>query len=149
MGPRGQYWVDASSLGLEAFAPGRFGFYADQQPQVRWSEVTREGLPRNYDRVDGCQRTLDRWRDEPGSVYSYICPPGCARGSLWGTDVYTSDSKLCTAAAHAGRISLEEGGQIWVENLPGQQEYQGTERNGVSSGDWPSWSRSYQFIDAP
>lgn len=149
LGAYGDHWVDASSLGLDAFVPGRFGFYADQQSQARWSGVTREPLADGFEGLNGCGRTLDDWRDTTGSVFSHSCPPGCEADGIWGTDIYTSDSRLCTAAAHAGRITLEEGGQIWVENLPGQDSYQSSERNGVSSSDWPSWDRSFQLIDAP
>jgi hypothetical protein len=44
-------------------------------------------------------------------------------------------------------ISFEQGGDVTVEMLPGQESYTGTERNGVSSSSYGSWSSSFAFSD--
>ncbi len=65
--------------------------------------------------------------------------------SVWGTDIYTSDSGICRAALHAGQISTA-GGTVFVNLLPGQASYYGSVRNGVSSSDWTSgWDSSFSF----
>jgi hypothetical protein len=78
---------------------------------------------------------------------SYDCPgPGTA-GSVWGTDVYTDDSSVCTAAVHAGRITLETGGRVTIQMMPGQMMYAGSERNGVTTSDWSTpWEGSFQVM---
>jgi hypothetical protein len=73
------------------------------------------------------------------------CPPGGLAGAVWGSEVYTADSSVCTAALHAGIIAAATGGPFTVRMLPGQQSYRGTARNGVSSQDWASYPASFTF----
>lgn len=74
-----------------------------------------------------------------------LCPAGCDLGSVWGTDIYTDDSSICTAAVHSGAITLD-GGLIRVEYTEGQESYEGTERNGVRTSDWGSWGGSFIVV---
>jgi hypothetical protein len=84
--------------------------------------------------------------DAAGEVFSYEClAEGAGGGSVWGTDVYTSDSSICAAAAHRGHVSPETGGQITLMVLGSQVAYGGTARNGVTTSDYPEWSRSFVF----
>ena len=55
------------------------------------------------------------------------CPGGGdASKTIWGTDVYTRDSKICVAAVHTGSITPEKGGLIMVRRAPAPKEYPGT-----------------------
>jgi hypothetical protein len=83
---------------------------------------------------------------EAGTEALVECPPRGSAGALWGTDIYTDDSSICTAAAHAGIITLEAGGLVMVTILPGQDSYDSTERNGIASGSWGSWRRSFSVV---
>ena len=67
-----------------------------------------------------------------GDVF-YLCVTGRVDGSVWGTDVYTSDSTLATAAVHAGVLQPGQAGVVKVTILPGQGAYQGSTRNSVRS----------------
>lgn len=80
---------------------------------------------------------------EPGTVFVLSCPPDGSRSSVWGTDVYTDDSSICTAAVHAGVITFEAGGTFEMTILAGQSSYPGSERNGVTTSQWGSWDRSF------
>ncbi|WP_341861841.1 LCCL domain-containing protein [Gymnodinialimonas sp. 57CJ19] len=81
-----------------------------------------------------------------GEVISLACPAdSLGGGSVWGTDVYTSDSAICAAAAHRGHIVPATGGIVTVRILGSQPNYGGSERNGVVSSDYGEWSRSYSF----
>lgn len=73
------------------------------------------------------------------------CPAGGASGSVWGTEVYTGDSSICAAAAHSGLITVEQGGPAVVRAVPGQQAYQASTRNGVSSRQWGAYASSFTF----
>lgn len=66
-------------------------------------------------------------------------------GAVWGTDVYTSDSALCRAAAHAGAIP-PAGGMVTLERRGGRDLYPGTRRNGVRSNDYGAYSSSIHFV---
>lgn len=68
---------------------------------------------------------------------------GSTQGSVWGTDVYTDDSSLATAAVHAGVLAEGETGVVIVTILPGRSSYAGTTRNGVTTYDYGSWYGSY------
>ena len=80
---------------------------------------------------------------EAGQAFKFECPAGGSEHATWGTDVYTADSSICTAAVHVGRITLERGGAVTIELRPGQSSYQGTLRNGVKSNEYGTYGRSF------
>lgn len=82
-----------------------------------------------------------------GEQFEYACPVGGTLRFVWGTDVYTDDSSVCTAGVHVGVITLEEGGTVTIEIRPGQDSYVASERNGVTTLDYPAWGGSYVVID--
>jgi hypothetical protein len=90
---------------------------------------------------------LVSYRDHTGEVL-YFQVTGSTQGSVWGTDVYTDDSSLATAAVHAGVLEPEETGIVMVSILPGDSGYTGTTRNGVTSRNYGSWSGSFA-VEAP
>ena len=60
---------------------------------------------------------------------------GSTDGRVWGTDLYTDDSDLSTAAVHAGLLAPGESGTVTVLIEGGQPGYEGSTRNGVSIHD--------------
>ncbi len=72
------------------------------------------------------------------------CPPDGTAGSLWGTDTYTDDSSVCTAAVHTGVITLADGGEVTFSMLPGEESYEGSTANGVTSNEYGAWSGSFR-----
>ncbi|XP_014667370.1 PREDICTED: limulus clotting factor C-like [Priapulus caudatus] len=47
------------------------------------------------------------------------CPPGCAAaddGVVYGTGIYRSDSHMCAAAVHAGKLSMAGGSVLVINN---------------------------------
>lgn len=71
---------------------------------------------------------------------------GAADGSVWGSDLYTADSNLATAAVHAGALEIGESGIVVVEILPGENAYGSSVQNGISSRPWNAYSLSYRII---
>jgi hypothetical protein len=119
-------------------------------------EYTREAKLDEAVAVRDCIRMLGesavRAQPDPGSLANYgnrvgsVCyfrVTGSAKGPLWGTDVYTSDSLLATAAVHAGVLKNQQTGIVKVTLLPGQASYQGAMRNGVVSQPWQSFPASF------
>jgi len=89
----------------------------------------------------------DIYRGKNGQQFTIEFPPGGVISSrLWGTDLYTDDSNIATAAVHAGLISTEYGGVVVIEIKPGASSYEGSSRYGVSSGNWGSFSGSFIFV---
>ena len=68
-----------------------------------------------------------------GARYLYVCPPGGSAAPVWGTDTYTDDSSVCTAAVHKGWLSFTHGGYLTIQIVPGIASYVGSTRNGVTT----------------
>ncbi|MCH9672362.1 MAG: hypothetical protein K0U93_13020 [Gammaproteobacteria bacterium] len=85
-----------------------------------------------------------------GQRFSVSCAPAEVDQNFtggFGTDVYASKTPICLAALHAGRITAE-GGSVTLQLNPGQDEYAGSVRNGVTTATLPGTKRSYVFVDA-
>lgn len=92
-----------------------------------------------------CSQIARRISGEPGSSVVVFCPGGCTRQTVWGSTVYADDSSICAAAVHSGAISGAKGGAVELHFLPGQESYQGSEQNGITSLNWGPWRRSVAF----
>lgn len=85
------------------------------------------------------------YRGQLGKRIVFKCPAQGTLSTVWGTDVYSDDSSICTAAVHAGLISLDDGGVVKITILAGAQSYHGSTREGVSTLDYDSWEGSFKF----
>jgi hypothetical protein len=83
-----------------------------------------------------------------GKIYR-ITITGTVGGSIWGTDIYTSDSYIPAAAVHAGFITNGQTKEVYIKVVQGLNEYVGSTRNGVSTSGYGGWGLSYQFVSAP
>jgi hypothetical protein len=86
---------------------------------------------------------LSNYRGQTGQALLFRVT-GSTIGSVWGTNVYTDDSDLATAAVHSGAIANAQTGVVRVTILAGQSTYTGSARNGVTSRDWSSWLGSFK-----
>jgi hypothetical protein len=80
-----------------------------------------------------------------GETLTLACSPGGTAHSVWGSDIYTSDSSICTAAVHSGLITFQQGGTVTIELRPGRTIYGCSERNGVTTSDYGSYQHSFVF----
>lgn len=100
----------------------------EEEPNVNW---TRNATP---------------YRGDDGKRVAYLCPPDGELNGVWGTDVYTDDSSVCSAAVHAGLINQVEGGRVVIEIAEGEDSYEGSEANEVTSQDYGDpWEGSFTF----
>jgi hypothetical protein len=82
--------------------------------------------------------------DEIGATFYFrIC--GSAGGPVWGTDIYAGDSALAAAVVHAGLVKPGETAFIKVTVVPPLTQYQGSERNGVTSNDFGRFGKAYRL----
>lgn len=102
----------------------------------------------NGDRIYATWATqADGWRSLNGQRFTLVCPAGGQiSGRLWGTNTYTDDSSICTAAVHSGLITAAEGGVVTIEVRPGASSYQASTRNGITSQSYGAWSGSFVFV---
>lgn len=94
------------------------------------------------------QATAQSLAARVGEHFSYLCPPNGVNWFIYGTDVYTSDSSVCTAAVHMGLITITAGGVVMIEMRPGLDSYVGSNRNDVHSAQYGPWEASYVFVDS-
>ncbi len=78
-------------------------------------------------------------------MYACSCPANPVIRSVWGSDPYTADSDICSAAIHASYIERGEGGDLAVLRVQGLTEYRGSEESGVTSSDWGGYESSIVF----
>jgi hypothetical protein len=88
------------------------------------------------------------FKGQVGKTMTFLCPAGGAAGSLYGTDIYTTDSSVCTAGVHAGVINLAAGGAVTIIIQPGLASYTSTARNGVTSTSWGAYGGSFTVVQA-
>jgi len=94
--------------------------------------------------VEPCPKYLGINRALP-TPFSCRCDAAAVqRGTVWGSDVYTDDSALCRAAAHAGAIPAT-GGTVTVVREAGRPLYVGSARNGIDTSDYGAFSDSIRF----
>ena len=80
-----------------------------------------------------------------GQTFTIACPPGGTAYSVWGSDIYTSDSSICTAGVHSGLITFQQGGTVTIEMRAGEPIYGCSERNGVKTSPYKSYPQSFVF----
>ena len=93
----------------------------------------------------GWTATAEHHRGQNGQRFRYTCGAGGPLGNIWGTDVYTDDSSVCTAAVHAGLIVQNTGGTVVIEIRSGRESYDGFVRNRVRSQSYGSFEGSFVF----
>lgn len=81
---------------------------------------------------------------QSSGTYSCLCSAPNLNTNVWGTAKYTSDSNLCKAALHAGKITAQ-GGTISYTMAGAQTYFSGTSANGVTTQSYGPWTNSYSF----
>lgn len=134
--------------------------------QDSYTGTTRNGIVSNsYGRYSGSFEILDavsvgpivhsQLQLDPGNLTSLrgknyevfrFEVTGSDSGSIWGTDIYTDDSRLAVAVVHAGFAAVGETVVVEVQILPGQDSYEGATRQGVESKRYGRWSGSYTIL---
>jgi hypothetical protein len=108
---------------------------------ARWSATPVGGLDWNA--------SATAFRGQNGLEVLFKCPAGGTLGTVYGTGTYTDDSKVCSAAVHAGLITLAAGGTVTIRIAPGRPAYSASTKNGVTSTAYAAWTGSYTFVVAP
>ncbi len=69
---------------------------------------------------------------------------GAAAGSLWGTDVYTTDSTLAAAAVHCGILKPGQSGVVKVTITASPPAFTGSTRHGLTSSNYGQYPAAYK-----
>lgn len=98
--------------------------------------------------IGECTGLPPRYREEPGTLLSCTCPSNPSESSpIWGTGVYSGDSRICKAAIHAGAMD-RTGGRVAIQTMADQPSYEASTHNGVTSLSYGPTRRlgSYRFV---
>ena len=107
------------------------------------------------DHIRGLKAQLLEARPDPGSLREELPEigldifyelTGATDGAVWGTDYYTADSHLATAAVHAGVLREGEDGVVRVSAVDTSNiRFVGTDRHGVRSMAFPTWPKGFRL----
>ncbi|MEO6988392.1 MAG: LCCL domain-containing protein [Aquihabitans sp.] len=81
-----------------------------------------------------------------GTVFTLTCEPNGKPGEVWGTDPYSDESSLCTAAVHAGRITVKKGGTVGGQRIDSRRTMPGGKANGINSKPADNWRGAIEFF---
>lgn len=116
----------------------------DQIRKLRRSGMTVISYPNGPGGYGG----LTTYRGQNGKVLHFEVI-GSNSGSIYGTDIYTDDSDLSTAAVHAGLLKVGEKGVVKVTILPEQASHSSSARHGITSTAWSQYPGSYKVEAIP
>jgi len=70
-------------------------------------------------------------------------------GPVWGTDVYTGDSSVASAAVHAGLVAPGASAVLRVVVVEPPERFEGSLRHGVASRDYVRYDTAFRFEAMP
>jgi|GEM_PF-6480628 len=68
---------------------------------------------------------------------------GQTEGNVWGTDVYTDDSHIATAAVHAGLVKPGERAIVTLTIVESPDHHGGSTRHGITTQNYGSYHSSF------
>ena len=106
---------------------------------------TASSLPASAGKPTTWEANATSLSGKDGETFTLACSPGGTEHSVWGSDIYTADSSICTAAVHSGLITYQQGGAVTIELRPGRSIYGCSERNGVTTSYYGPYQHSFVF----
>jgi hypothetical protein len=89
---------------------------------------------------------LTAFESQSGKILSFTVTGAAVGGSVWGTDVYTTDSRLAIAAVHAGVLKVGETGVVRVKVIASPPAFAGSSRHGIMTSPYGRYRAAYQFV---
>jgi hypothetical protein len=84
-------------------------------------------------------------QSEVGKTFAFKVT-GSADRSIWGTETYTADSGLATAAVHMGVLKIGETGIVRVTIVPPPPTFASSSQNGITSSTYGMYPGAYKVI---
>jgi len=89
---------------------------------------------------------LTSFESQQGKVLAFTVTGMAAGGSVWGTDVYTTDSRLAIAAVHAGVVKVGESGVVRLKIVASPPSFAGSSRHGITTSPYGIYRAAYQIL---
>lgn len=138
-------WVGADSLRV---LTGPFGEQRLKLADLRGLQAGPGEAAAALIRAAADPGNLLRFHGQANKVLTFKVT-GSASGSVWGTDVYTTDSALAKAAVHAGLVGVGKKGVVRVMVVPSPNRFAGSTRHGVSTSAYGVYPMAYRFVAGP
>lgn len=74
---------------------------------------------------------------------------GDIEGPVWGTDVYTGDSSVASAAVHAGLLAPGASAVLRVVVVEPPERFEGSLRHGVTSREYARYDTAFRLEAMP
>lgn len=87
---------------------------------------------------------MANYNNQIGQTFRFRVTGNPGAGSVWGTDVYTTDSALAAVAVHTGLLKPGETGIVKVTMMPSPPAFVGSSRNGVTSSPYQMYPAAYR-----
>lgn len=89
-------------------------------------------------------QNLLQHQNEIGKTFVFKVTANNPGGTIWGTDLYTTDSSLPLAVIHAGVLQPGQTGVVKVTIMPSPPAFIGSTRNGVTSQPFQAYPAAYR-----
>ena len=133
--------IEVASLKVGTFQFGDLQLKLADVRVVR-SLVSAEPEP-DAKNIEAGPPNLVNFQNNIGKTYIFRVT-GAQNGSLWGTDVYTTDSTLAMAAVHVGLLQPGQTGLVKVTIMPSPPLFTASTRNGVTSSPYDRYPAAYR-----
>jgi hypothetical protein len=80
--------------------------------------------------------------------FRVFCPAATTLYTVYGSNPYTSNSSICTAALHSGMFVQGTAVYVSYRIAPGYQSYPGSTNWGVTTFPWGQWNSSFVILGA-
>jgi hypothetical protein len=88
----------------------------------------------------------EEYDNRAGTTVGYDCPAHGSIGTVWGSGPYTTDSSVCTAAVHAGKITLEDGGRVVIKIRAGESSYEGSTQHDIVTAAYEAYPWAFDIV---
>jgi hypothetical protein len=90
--------------------------------------------------------TAEAYDNQADKTVGYDCPANGSIGTVWGSGPYTTDSSVCTAAVHAGKIDLASGGRVVIKIRTGEESYEGTTQHDIVTTSYSAYPWAFDIV---
>ncbi len=109
------------------------------------SDIPRLPPPLEFGSPKGDNVSMHSFRSQDLG-WSVVMPlHGCVTGHIYGSDIYTDDSDVSTAALHAGVLQLDEKKMVRVYITGPRRSFRKSLRNGIQSHRFNYFAGSFTF----
>lgn len=118
---------------------------ADRKYVSRQKGASRPANRPDAGPIVSCKRRAADYRNKSRPITCRCVRGSMGKSNVYGTGIYTSDSSLCRAALHAGKVN-SNGGLVTFHFQRGLSKYTGSTSNGVTTKNWNNkWPSSFVF----